>query len=126
MSTREAMPSLKKDEIESRPRSREKGSTRSREYRDAHMHSDLCCDFSERPEDPAPEPLHVGRRHPRAALPSVGDPGPKGERVAWKTAPSSRLVRHTKRDLSPLRRSPLEGRWMEGEPSPTRGRSSAR
>jgi hypothetical protein len=120
MSNREAMPSLNKNEIESRPRSREKGSTRSRENTHGDMQFYLSCDFPERTEGRAPEPLHVGRRPIALAQPEVGDPGSKGERVAWKTAPSSRRVRHTKRDLSPLRRSPLDGRWMEGEPSPRR------
>jgi hypothetical protein len=121
MSNREAMPSLKQNEIESRPRSREKGATRSREYLNAYMPSDLCCDFPERTEAPDPDLLHVGRRPIALAHPEVGDPGSKGERVAWKT-PSSGRVRHTRTDRLPLRRSPLEGRWMEGEPpSASRG-----
>jgi hypothetical protein len=120
------MPSLKKHEIESRPRSREKGSTRSRGNHGADMQFYLRCDFPERTEGPAPEPLHVGRRPFALAQPEVDDPGSKGERVAWKTAPSSRRVRHTEDERSPLRRSPLEGRWMEGETTPARGRSSAR
>ena len=127
MSTeKEVMPSLKKHEFESRPRSREKGSTRSREYRSAHLHDDLPCDISERPEGPAPKLLHVGRRPSALDQPEVDDPGSKGERVAWKTAPSSRRARQTNDDRPPLRRSPLEGRWMEGDPSAARGRSSAR
>jgi hypothetical protein len=122
----DVMPSLKKHEFESRPRSREKGSTRSREYRGADLHLDLPCDISERPEGRAPKLLHVGRRPSALDQPAVDDPGPKGERVAWKTAPSSRRARQMTDDRPPLRRSPLEGRWMEGDPSTARGRSSAR
>ena len=127
MSTeKEVMPSLNNREIESRPRSREKGSTRSRENMSGDMNLYFLCNFPERTEGRAPEPLHVGRRPVALAQPEVDDPGSKGERVAWKTAPSSRRARHTKDDRPPLRRSPLEGRWMEGDPSAARGRSSAR
>jgi len=46
MSTeKEVMPSLKKREIESRPRSREKGSTRSRENMSGDMNLYFPCNF---------------------------------------------------------------------------------
>jgi hypothetical protein len=90
---KEAMPSLKKNEIESRPRSREKGSTRSRENMSGDMNLYFLCNFPERTEGRAPEPLHVGRRPVALAQPEVDDPGSKGERVAWKTAPSTGRTR---------------------------------
>ena len=89
----EVMPSLKKHEIESRPRSREKGSTRSRENRREDMVLYLSCNFPKRTEGRAPETLHVGRRPIALAQPEVDDPGSKGERVAWKTAPSTGRMR---------------------------------
>lgn len=121
----EVMPSLKKDEIGSRPRSREKGSTRSRENMHVNLQLYLPCNFPERTEGRAPELLHVGRRPVALAQPAVDDPGSKGERVAWKTAPSAGRTRHRTDARTPLRRSPLEGRWMEGDAPDARGRSSA-
>ena len=126
MSTeKEVMPSLKNHEIESRPRSREKGSTRSRENVSETIEMYFPCNFSERTEGRAPEPLHVGRRPIALAQPEVDDPGSKGERVAWKTAPSTGLTRQRTDARAPLRRSPLAGRWMEGDAPDARGRSSA-
>lgn len=119
------MPSLKKHEIESRPRSREKGSPRSRENRREDMVLFLSFNFPERAEGRAPEPLHVGRRPIALAQPEVDDPGSKGERVAWKTAPSTGRMRQRTDARTPLRRSSLEGRWMEGDVPDGRGRSSA-
>ena len=122
---KEVMPSLKKNEIESRPRSREKGSTRSRENTHGDINLYFLCNFAERTEGRAPEPLHVGRRPVALAQPEVDDPGSKGERVAWKTAPSTGRTRQRTDAHAPLRRSPLEGRWMEGDAPDARGRSSA-
>ena len=80
MSTeKEVMPSLKKNEIESRPRSREKGSTRSRANMHVDMNLYLPCSFPERTEGRAPKLLHVGRRPVALAQPEVDDPGSKGE-----------------------------------------------
>src|SRR4051794_9170592 len=69
--------------------------------------------FGSATEHRAPKPLHVGRRPSQKAQRTVGDPGSKGRREAWKTSfalaetPSGRAIeRH--------RRSPTRARATVG------------
>ena len=89
---------LEKDENGSRPRLREKDSSRTEDGMEAgHWLRLLPANFENVREARAPKPLHVGRRPSRIAHPAVGDPGSKGRRVAWTTSFGVRPARHRTR-----------------------------